>query len=222
MGQTATLKKQSIFWRRASRPNTPIVSGDFQSLIGAAGWARLPRAVRERFACHAADTVTQYSGAMEVVRCSLAGFLLAQLCRLFGTPLAPFQGTHVPMQVRVYEDAQEGGIVWERIYHFPGKLPIAVRSTKVFAQKNRLLECVGGGFGMRLKVFEQDRKLHFLSTDYFWKGLGLTVALPKWASPGTAHVVHTDEGDGWFRFTMTIRHPVLGETFFQDGCFKEE
>ena len=222
MGQMALPRKRPIFGRKASRPSTKVVPGNFQTLIGAAAWARLPMAVRERFACHAADAVTQYNGAMEVVRCSVSGYFLAQLCRLFGTPLAPFQGTHVPMTVRVYEDGQKGGIVWERIYHFPGKRPIAVRSTKVFAQNNHLLECVGGGFGMRLKVFEEDRKLHFLSTDYFWKGLGLTIPLPKWVSPGTAHVIHTDEGNGWFRFTMTIEHPVLGETFFQDGSFREE
>ena len=40
-----------------------------------------------------------------------------------------------------------------------------------------------------------------------------------WLSPGTTHVEHVDEGTGWFRFTMTVRHPVFGELFYQTGRF---
>jgi hypothetical protein len=27
------------------------------------------------------------------------------------------------------------------------------------------------------------------------------------------------EADGWFRFTMTVTHPVFGEMFYQTGRF---
>jgi hypothetical protein len=43
--------------------------------------------------------------------------------------------------------------------------------------------------------------------------------LPAWASPGTTHVEHIDEADGWFRFTMTVTHPLFGELFYQTGRF---
>lgn len=195
---------------------------DFAALVGPEGWRRLPALIRARFACSSAVTDVTYQGAMQSVRCSLAGYLLAQICRLFGTPLAPYEGRDVPIEVRVHDDPQKGGVAWDRIYFFPGHAAITVTSTKVFADKNMLLECVGGGFGMRLKVFEQGRKLHFLSQSYFWRFAGLSFRLPDWLTPGVAHVVHSDLGEGWFRFEMTMRHRLLGETFYQDGTFKEK
>jgi hypothetical protein len=43
--------------------------------------------------------------------------------------------------------------------------------------------------------------------------------LPGIVSPGVTHVEHIDLGHGWFRFTMTVTHPLLGEIFFQTGRF---
>ena len=74
---------------------------------------------------------------------------------------------------------------------------------------------------MLLDVFEQDRALQFVSTRYFWQGLGIRLYLPDLLSPGTAHVTHTDIGDGRFRFTIAIRHAALGPMFYQDGVFTE-
>ena len=73
---------------------------------------------------------------------------------------------------------------------------------------------------MTLAVFERRGALHFRSRRYFWQFDGWRVWLPRLLTPGTAHVVHTDHGDGSFSFTMTVSHPWLGETFFQDGRFR--
>lgn len=209
--------------QKGSLRNTGSGAHDFATLVGPEGWQRLPALIRARFACSAVVTDITYAGAMQSVRCSRAGYLLAQLCRLVGTPLAPFEGRDVPIEVRVYDDPAKGGVAWDRIYFFPGRAPITVTSTKVFAEDGTmLLECVGGGFGMRLKVFEQDCKLHFLSQSYFWRLGALSFHLPDWLTPGVAHVVHSDLGEGWFRFEMTMRHRLLGETFYQDGTFKEK
>lgn len=199
-----------------------LAHGGFEALVGAAGWRRLTPMIRARFGTSAEATDTCYHGAMSKVRCSFAGYLLAQLCRLIGTPLAPYEGEEVPISVHVHEDRATGGVVWDRRYFFPGKAPITVTSTKVIEQGQVLLECVGGGFGMRLRVYEQDRALHFLSQHYFWRWGRIRLRLPDWLTPGVAHVVHSDLGAGRFRFEMTIEHPLLGVTFYQDGSFAEE
>ncbi len=205
------------------RKSAKIHGHDFAALVGPEGWRRLPTLIRARFACGSAASDVTYAGSMQSVRCSRAGYLLAQLCRLVGTPLAPFEGRDVPIEVRVHDDPQKGGIAWDRIYFFPGHAPVTVTSTKVFADDGAmLLECVGGGFGMRLSVFEQDRKLHFVSQSYFWRFAGISIRLPDWLTPGMAHVIHSDLGEGWFRFEMTMQHRLLGETFYQDGTFKEK
>ncbi len=217
--RTMTLPRTATPIRSEARDK---VVHDFRALVDGDGWDRLAPAIRERFAAKCAGALNRYHGTMHVVRCNPAGWLLAQVSRAFGTPLAPFAGTEVPTCVDVFDDARSGGIVWRRCYHFRGKAPVTVRSTKVVSDGGRLLECVGAGFGMFLKVYERHGALHFESTDYFWRLGGWTFVLPELLTPGTAHVVHADEGGGWFRFTMRITHPWLGETYFQDGVFREE
>jgi hypothetical protein len=79
---------------------------------------------------------------------------------------------------------------------------------------------------MSLDVYEEAGVLHFVSRAYYFE---LTVpgtkrlvrlVLPTWLSPGTTHVEHIDEADGWFRFTMTVTHPLFGEVFYQTGRFR--
>lgn len=189
---------------------------DFRTLLGEAAWSRLPAAVRARFEldAHAAGA-TCYRGEASV-RASLCGRWLAQVCRLIGTPVAPFVGDKVPMQVRVFDSP--AGVVWERRYEFPGRSPVVVRSTKQFDQGG-LVESLNAGLHMRLRVYEHDGCLHFVSTGYFFRAGPLRCELPHWFLPGVTHVVHRDLGGGCFRFSMSTAHRWFGEMFFQDGVF---
>lgn len=81
------------------------------------------------------------------------------------------------------------------------------------------MECVDGGFGMLLNVYVQDSQLHFESTRYFWQFMNVRVPLPHWLSPGKTHVIHEDLGGGNFKFTVSMQHRQLGETFYQEGVF---
>ena len=197
----------------------------FKQLLGPAAWQRLDPAVRARFARNPAEgEVRSYDGTMGVVRCSKIGRVIAQACRLIGTPLAPFTGQNIPTEVNVYREARGGGVVWARRYRFPGKAPVTVLSAKRIDRNGGLLECVKGGLGMTLRIFEHNGQLHFQSTGYFWQlgpqGWHLRLPLPDLLTPGVALVTHEDQGNGQFRFTLTMTHPVLGETFHQDGLFE--
>ena len=199
----------------------------FEQLLGRAAWCRLHPDIRHRFGAALADgREAHYGGLMGTVRASRLGRILAQACRLIGTPLAPYVGTRVPVLARVYHDHKRGGMTWERLYSFPGKAPVRVASTKIYNPRQGLLEVVQGGLGMRLAVYERDAALHFESQSYFWAmGIGrrrtLYLPLPIWATPGRIHVIHADLGAGRFRFALEARHPWFGETFFQDGVFAE-
>lgn len=193
---------------------------DFQRLLGEAAWRRLPEAVRARFGSHADSRAATYRGRMKV-KASRWGRYLACLCQLIGTPVAPFEGDDVPVEVRVY-DVAEGGTVWERCYDFDGRATVVVRSTKKLDDDGCLVEQLNAGLHMRLRVLEDEGALHFVSTGYFFEIAGLRVSLPDWFPPGRTHVVHEDCGDGRFRFTMHTEHPALGEMFFQSGIFARE
>jgi hypothetical protein len=191
---------------------------DFRQLLGEAAWSNLPRAVQARFGSRAhCGHDTLYRGSMSV-RASVCGRILAHVCRLIGTPVAPWTGEQVRMHVRVFECAT--GIVWERKYEFADHAPVVVRSTKQLDSDGHLVESLGAGLHMRLRVYEALGQLHFLSSGYYFAIGALRIALPGWFLPGTTHVIHADLGAGNFRFSMVTRHRWLGELYAQHGVFR--
>lgn len=200
---------------RSKRTATP----DFARLLGPAAWASLPAAVRARFGTASHHRTVIYNGEM-VVRASPIGWLFAQVCRLIGTPLAPWRGTDVPVRVDVHLD-RRGGLAWDRTYDFAGRKPVMVSSAKLMSPSGALMEVVRGGLGMTLAVTVEDSALHFHSLAYFATLGPLRLPLPLLTSPGRAHVIHTDMGGGTFRFTLIFTHPLFGETLFQDGLFRD-
>ena len=185
--------------------------------LGEAAWSRLPQAVRARFADSTLHA--EYTGTFETVRASLAGKVLALLCVFLGTPVAPHTGNDVAATVRVFV-GKGGGMVWERTYRFPGRRPCIVSSTKQAGDRGELIEALPFGLRMPLEVFEAAGALHFVSRGYYFSCRGRRLRVPDFLPPGRTHVVHTDEGGGWFRFTMTTTHELFGEVYFQTGRFR--
>jgi len=190
---------------------------DLAALVGAAGWSRLPAAVRRRFGReHGAAT---YVGRM-ALRCSPAGRLFAALARAFSSPLSGATNDAVPASVRVFDDGR-GGMVWERSFHTPGSAqPHVVRSIKRQGAGG-LQERTDGGLGMHLRAFEEDGALVFESRAFFLALGRLRLRVPALLSPGTCRVVHTDLGAGLFRFDLDMVHPLWGHTFHQSGVFAD-
>lgn len=175
---------------------------------------RLPEAVRERFTdAHATAT---YAGAFEVVRASRLGTCFAWLGRLVGTPVAPRVGENVEARVRVRPDAR--GVTWLREYIWDDGRRDLVQSTKVVTHDLQLVEKLPARLCMPLDTYEENGVVHFVSRGYFFE-FGFRLWLPTFFTPGVTHVEHIDLGHGWFRFTMTVMHPLFGEMFFQTGRF---
>lgn len=204
------------------RDNSVAADSTFRRLLGEAAWQRLNPNVRARFAVKPeAGQVFAFAGVMDVVRRSWFGWLLGHICRLIGTPVTPQRGRDVPTVVRIYRSRRGDGIVWERRYRFSGQAPVVVSSTKRADPPDGLLECAGRGVAMRLRLFERDGAIHFASTGYCIEVGRRRLPIPHLLTPGDAHVVHSDEGNGWFRFTMSFRHRLFGETYFQEGLFHQ-
>ena len=191
---------------------------DLAALVGAAGWARLPAAVRRRFGVdHGAAT---YVGRMEL-RCSPVGRVHALLSRLFGSPLSGVTSDAVPTSVRVFDDGR-GGMVWERRFHTAGdRAPHVVRSTKQVGADGGLQERTDGGLSMALAVFEEHGALVFESRRFSLILGRVRIPVPALLTPGTCRVTHTDLGDGLFRFDLDMVHPLWGHTFHQSGVFAD-
>lgn len=184
---------------------------DLAALVGPAAWARLPAAVQRRFAAGHAEAT--YRGLMDM-RCSPLGRVLAWLVKPLRSPLAAINANGLPTTVRVRSVG--AGVVWER--HF-GEGDGRVFSTKELDANGRLQERTRGGLGMALDVFEHEGALVFQSHRYFLDIGALRLVVPRLLSPGTCRVEHRDLGNARFRFTLSMTHPVWGETFHQTGVF---
>jgi len=207
-------------------------------LLGDLAWQGLPPAVRVRFG--EPTLKVDYVGEFDIVRASLVGRVIAWLCQAIGTPVVPRTGERVPAIIHV--GPVDRGASWLREYQWPHGRTCRVHSTKVISPNGTLIEELPAGLRMPLSVYQHRGVLHFVSTHYYFEfRLGLRprqghgqrgllgsllpartikIPLPTWLSPGTTHVEHADESKGWFRFTMTVTHPLFGEVFYQTGRFR--
>jgi Domain of unknown function (DUF4166) len=192
---------------------------DFAAMTGPFGWRRLHPDVRRRFATDHAKAVT-YPGRLDVSR-NLAGLCFALAAKAMGGPLPIAQARGAAAIVCVRNNGK-GGVIWERWLELKaGKAPLRIASTKQTGDDGCLLECVDGGLGMRLRVFERDHGLVFESMSYFATLAGRRIPLPHWLTPGVCRVAHHHVTEGQFRFTMTVEHPWFGRTFHQTGIFHD-
>ena len=201
-------------------PSFCIADPGYREILGESGWARLKPEIRRRFSVRpAAGQCVRYSGVMESVDLSFMGWLFAQVCRLIGTPLVPFRGKKVRTQIELVRDRKLNGVAWHRAYYFGPERIFTVRSTKSHCGNGELIEHIGCGFSMRLKLSEREGDLVFTSTAYQLSIAGRTLQIPPLLTPGITTVTHEQIDGDRFRFSLSVDHPLLGTTIFQDGEF---
>jgi len=117
------------------------------------------------------------------------------------------------------------GVIWQRNFLRPDNAPLRIESVKQLGDDGNLMECIRpgllGGIGMGLRVFEENGALNFASTHYFVAWGKVRLPIPIWLTPGHTLVEHIDEGNGNFRFRLTMTHPWFGRTIYQDGVFAD-
>ena len=183
-------------------------------------WQQLHPNIQARFSKEPAlGKAIIYEGSMQEMRRSFAGWLFASLTKCIGNPLSAYQGNNVPMEVVLFKKPNKEGVFWQRTYFLPDTKPYRVVSTKKQSKQGEMFECVSGGFGMKLNVYEENQSLHFKSYRYFWQLFKFQIPIPHWLTPGQTHVIHKDVGDGFFTYTIKMTHKQFGETFYQHGLF---
>jgi hypothetical protein len=197
-----------------------IANSDFQSLMGA-DWYKLHSDIQARFSLAHCHRAISYCGTMSEVKMSFVGRLLANFCRLIGTPLSYGAGKNVPTEVKVYPNKTLGGMVWDRYYRFSESKVNRVRSTKIILPNRRLIEISISGFGMYSKVYAKDGAIVFESQRFFCTLGRWRMPIPHVLSPGKTTATQRALSDGRFEFTLDIRHNLFGQVFKQVGIFRE-
>jgi hypothetical protein len=209
--------RQQPAWREAR-----LLDLRFRALVGCEAWDALPEPVRRRFSKRlSGEAVALYRGRVVRTGFSKLGWLLAQALRLVGAPLPLSRDIDVPAVVSVSEDGVTGGQLWSRLYGRKRGFPQVIHSAKRFAGPTGLEEYVGRGIGMALKVEPMPDGLRFVSDHYFLMLAGRRLRLPRWLEPGATVVEHHDLGQGRFRFSLMLRHPLFGRLVEQDALFRD-
>lgn len=204
-------------------PELPIADRRFSTLLGQKNWLKLPPAIRRRFGKRVRGGASvAYQGVVTDMQISWPGRLLAHAARLIGAPLPYDLGcVGKPAVVTVTEDVAGNGQFWIRQYGRKTGFPQMIHSSKRFAGPTGLEEYIGYGVGMALRVVEEDGALLFKSDHYFIAALGLRLRIPSLIAPGDLVIGHHELGEGRFRFSMQLKHRLLGPVLSQDAVFED-
>ena len=105
------------------------------------------------------------------------------------------------------------GTQWKRDYFFTGYAETIV-SIKAKNSQGGLEEHTGFGFSMCLDLKVIDGDLEFHSTKYKFRLGRFCMTLPMLITPGNIIVKHQQLDNEFFRFSLEVKHPLLGQTFF--------
>jgi hypothetical protein len=194
----------------------------FRNLISREQWESLPTAIRRRFSKRLeGGGTTVYCGRMTHMKNSRLGWWAAQLLRVIGSPLPLHADIDVPSVVTVTEDMATGGQIWTRLYARRNGFPQIIQSSKRFAGRTGLEEYIGFGVTMALKVLVEPKAIVFQSAGYLLGFGRYRMRLPKILEPGRCTVRHEETGEGGFRFSLDLTHPLFGQLIHQEGLYQD-
>ena len=207
---------------KAQRRSADLGDVRFRALLARDEWERLPPEVQSRFSKHLAGTGTAlYRGVVIDMQMSRLGWLLTQVCRLFGAPLPLSREAGGAAVVTVSEDRRCAGQCWTRIYARRHGFPQVIHSAKRFAGPTGLEEYLGRGLGMALRLEPLSDGLAFVSDHYFLRIGRWRVPLPRAMTPGTARILHRQMGGRTFLFELIVEHPWAGKLLHQQILFDD-
>ncbi|WP_083940987.1 DUF4166 domain-containing protein [Pseudoduganella violaceinigra] len=208
----------------AARAAAPVVGeGElFRKILGAE-WGKLHPDIQQRFAKNPAPgKPLLYYGRLAELSSSRLGKFVGFVSRPFiQGALIPYDDGDFPVDIQVYGKEGSPHIYKQRLYRLNGRQAVRFTSYMAESEQGEVLEYVGLGLGMKLKLHVADGNLHFTSDGYFWDLLGWRIPLPDVLTPGKTFLRHCNEAPNRFNIRIEIRHVWFGTTFVQAGVFQE-
>ncbi len=204
---------------------TDVISSEGEIIRRALGeqWQTLHPDIQNRFNKNPAiGKPLRYHGKLERLDCSFIGKILGYLTKPFiKGALLPYRDENFPVDIQVYSKKNSPYLFKHRIYQLNHRRAVEFISYMEETPNGDILEYVGAGLGMKLKVFSQDGNLHFRSAGYFWD-IGLCrIPIPSLFTPGKTFLSHINEGPNQFRIRIDMKHILFGMMYVQTGVFHE-
>lgn len=194
----------------------------FRKILGSE-WLKLHPDIQARFAKNPAPGQPLfYRGKLSELSCSTFGKMLGLVTLpIIKGALIPFNDADFPVDIQVYSKPDCPAIFKQRIYRLHNRKPIQFTSYMRESKKGEVLEYVGMGLGMKLKLHVAEGNLYFTSDGYFFDLFGWLMPLPGVLTPGKTFLCHCNDNPDQFNIRIEIKHCLFGTTFTQVGVFHE-
>lgn len=176
-------------------------------------WHKLPEAIRKHYDIVNGDQ-SRLRGEMEISYPKYL-FPLVWIIHLFGG-LVLWPGKTVVAQV---EKQAEGSILyWRRTLSYRDGKSDCFYSSMRYAADHELIEDIGFGFGLRMRVEVENGDLLYRSLEHFWQWRNFKLTIPDWLLLGSAEIREQALADG-FRLDFRLKHPLWGLAYRYRGEF---
>jgi Domain of unknown function (DUF4166) len=183
-------------------------------------WHKLPLVIQTHYRLQSGQQT--HNIVTGIMRVNYPVFVRPMLfiTRLMGG-LIDLKGDNMNARVEkwVSEDAAQT-LFWKRtIQASDGKCTVFA-SRMEYQQGNELIEYVGGGFGLRLKLSVENNKLVYRSNGHLWQIGKVRIPIPDVLFLGHATIIETAISENHFELDFRINHPWFGETYRYGGVFQ--
>lgn len=123
--------------------------------------------------------------------------------------LIDLKGEAMPVYVKKWITESSPALFWRRDIQAPDGRTTVFASRMEYQHGNELVEFVGLGFGIRLKLSTEYRRLIYRSNGHLWRCGFLTVPIPDVLFLGHATIIETPISDEQFELDFKIIPPAL-------------
>ncbi len=111
-------------------------------------------------------------------------------------------------------------LFWKRTIQAQNGKSTVFASRMEYQKGNELIEFVGGGFGLYLKLTVENGKLVYRSNGHLWQIGKVRIPIPDVLFLGHATITETAMTENQFELDFKIIHPLFGETYHYGGEFQ--
>lgn len=185
-------------------------------------WQNLPPVIQRHYQLQAdQQSANVVTGTMHV---SYPFFVWPMLfiARMMGG-LIDLKGDNLDARVEKWVKADlSETLFWKRTLQAQNGKSTVFSSRMECQQGNELIEFVGGGFGLYLKLTVENNKLVYRSNGHLLQVGKLRIPIPDVFFLGHATIVETALSEQSFELDFKINHPLLGEIYSYGGVFYVE
>lgn len=185
----------------------------------ASDWQKLPMVIRRHYDIHSETTDRSCLQGKLCIDYPIWITPVIKIIHLFGG-LIDQRGNDISTQVEKWISTDNNILHWHCSLSYPNGKQVTFSSRMIALKDRQLIAFVKYGFGLRLKIFEQNGQLVYKSNGHLWQMAGFCIIFPDWLLLGYATIFEQAPSEQSFRLDFEIRHPLWGVTYCYKGEFQ--